>query len=635
MDNKKIFDYFILNEFCESYKVKYKLICEDKLYYFRYLCFKLNFFIKHIPLPKIKKESLYESVLVEFREFPHIEFIIRNTILKLGSKWSYTVICGNLNYDLIAKICTTISPAINIIKINKTNIIQSEYSKFLTTLHFWNLLKGEKILIYQEDSLLFKNNIDDFLEYDYIGAPFPKNCNDTPNSVGNGGLSIRSKSKMIEIIKNYSVENTIFNSSTINYMNLVNLTYPPEDIYFSKNMQENRIGIVADWDTAYNFSSECIFNPNSFGGHKFWISYNEWTKHMNKTFHFFIYKCKSDLYDYLNYIGKSKLFNKINNSNDNNFDIDLYFFCKANNFEYNKNLSLKYVKNIGLYGFIYHPNQLLNIFPNLIFYHFLNNIFVFYNKTIIPVQDFVQKNLYTLEFDIMSDLLIKKSYSCLNDNYNLLILVFIGNENIGIDLINKIIKYKKIQSEFNIAFCFNSKKIINFLKIKELIKNNFDFYAIYKSKELGTDITPTLLMYNDIIKKHKFTHILKFHTKSIKLIYNNLTNYLISKSLDNLILNKTEESNCIGDPNYYVNLFNDNYNNKIKNQYLSFMNINKKFIGGTIFYCPSIVFNKVLFFFKTQNYRMYLLNNLYENNSINKDFSPIHFLERLFGVINI
>ena len=30
-----------------------------------------------------------------------------------------------------------------------------------------------------------------------------------------------------------------------------------------------------------------------------------------------------------------------------------------------------------------------------------------------------------------------------------------------------------------------------------------------------------------------------------------------------------------------------------------------------------------------------LLNNLYENNSINVDFSPIHFLERLFGIINV
>jgi hypothetical protein len=94
-------------------------------------------------------------------------------------------------------------------------------------------------------------------------------------------------------------------------------------------------------------------------------------------------------------------------------------------------------------------------------------------------------------------------------------MVFIGNETLGIDLIQRIIKYKEIQNNFNIAFCFNEKMIKNFDVIKKLITNNFDFYAIYKSKELGSDITPTLLMYNDIIKKHKFRHILKFHTKTI------------------------------------------------------------------------------------------------------------------------
>ena len=38
---------------------------------------------------------------------------------------------------------------------------------------FWNLFASKKILIHQEDSIIFKNNINDFLKYDYIGAPWP------------------------------------------------------------------------------------------------------------------------------------------------------------------------------------------------------------------------------------------------------------------------------------------------------------------------------------------------------------------------------------------------------------------------------------------------------------------------------
>ena len=226
-DKKKLFDYHIYNTFNKRYHINSRVALDEPIYIYRLMCFKMNYFMKHVNLPKIKKESLYEAVLIEFRDFPHIEFLIRNTILKLGTEWSHTVICGNLNYPLVDKICKSISPNIKVIKHNVNNMTQTEYSKFLTTMEFWNLLKGEKILIYQEDSIIFKNNIHEFLEYDFIGAPFLKNSDDTPNSVGNGGLSLRSKSKMIEIIKKISPTDYSYNNSTIEYMKFVNLEFPP------------------------------------------------------------------------------------------------------------------------------------------------------------------------------------------------------------------------------------------------------------------------------------------------------------------------------------------------------------------------------------------------------------------------
>jgi hypothetical protein len=65
------------------------------------------------------------------------------------------------------------------------------------------------------------------------------------------------------------------------------------------------------------------------------------------------------------------------------------------------------------------------------------------------------------------------------------------------------------------------------------------------------------------------------------------------------------------------------------------LNMNYDFVAGTIFYCSTIVFEKVIKFMENNNYKSYLLNNLYENNSINKNYSPIHFLERVFGVIKL
>jgi hypothetical protein len=254
----------------------------------------------------------------------------------------------------------------------------------------------------------------------------------------------------------------------------------------------------------------------------------------------------------------------------------------------------------------------------------------------MPLYQFVNKNVYNSSFNILSNKLVNKKYNCLNDNYDILLLVFIGDEQIGIDLIERIIKYKNVQNNFNVAFCFNENTVKNLEVIKQLITTNFDFYAIYKSKELGSDIIPTILMYDDIVKTHKFQHIFKFHTKTINSIYQNLTNFLTSKPLLDLI-NENEyqlfSSNCIGEPNYYVNIQLDFFNDSLKQKHLSKIDMNKSFVGGTIFYASCAVFDNILDFVKNNNYRSFLLNNLYENNSINRDFSPNHFLERLFGII--
>jgi hypothetical protein len=665
----KIFNYYVLDSFCKKYNINKHVAISNNNYYFRFLCFKLNYFIKYALLPKFPKHSLYEAVFIEFRNFPHIEFLIRNAILKLGTKWSHTIICGNLNYQLVKNICRSISSNVNIIRINVNNMTQTEYSKFLTTPDFWNLLKGEKILIHQEDSIIFKTNVHLFLEYDFVGAPFLKTTNDTPNCVGNGGLSLRSKSKMLEVIDKFRPTDYEYNSSTMEYMRFVDLQFPPEDVYFSKCMQEQFIGNVANWDSAYNFSYETVFNENSFGGHKIWISNSQWKIHIKKIFNFKLYKPRSNLNRVLLF-NKQPLSLDLNDNHKNAFDVDLYFFCKVNNIEYTNDINaINYVIKIALDGFIYHPKQLLNMYPDLLFYTFLDNIYVIdydirenvmraddegyagdvdedgdagrdgneQHNIIKPLYQFVNENLYNSTFSILSNLLLRKKYSSLNDNYDILLLVFIGDEQIGVDLIQRIIQYKSLQSDFNVAFCFNSSKINNFDTFKKLIKNNFDFYAIYKSKEMGSDITPTLLMYDDIVKTHHFNHVFKFHTKSVNHIYANLTNYLLSVPLVDLLHQNESQlsgSNCIGHPNYYINLQVDHFNSTLKQKYMSKIDINKHFIGGTIFYTSSIVFDAVLNFVKNNNYRSFLLNNLYENNSINSAASPIHFLERLFGGIN-
>jgi hypothetical protein len=223
-------------------------------------------------------------------------------------------------------------------------------------------------------------------------------------------------------------------------------------------------------------------------------------------------------------------------------------------------------------------------------------------------------------------------YTNLSDNYSsLILLVFIGNIDVGNDLLEKIIIYKNLEV-FNISFCFNSK--IVYEHFKQLIHKNFLYFSIYFTNEYGTDIQPTIFMYNDICKKHTFEYVIKLHTKTIKNEYNDLTNFLLSNNRSTLRkkLNKNI-CNCVGPDNYYSTMNDDIFNKRNVEKYINLLDINKNFIKGTIFFTEHNIFVKVIDFIRNNDYKSFIFNNLYENNSINMNYSPTHFLERLFGVI--
>ena len=633
--NKNNIEYFadtLLQKFCNIYNTTNEEIQKNDKIKFRFECFKYNYIIKHIELPDIVKNNDWEAVLIEYRCFPHTQFLIRNAILKLGVKWSYTVVCGNLNYEYMKNICLKISKNIKIIRTDYDNLIPNDYNLLLSSIQFWNLLHGNKILIYQEDSFIFKNNIEDFIEWDFIGAPWPKNTNDTPNCVGNGGISLRTKHIMIDVINKISIRDTIVNESTKIYMKNSNLTICPEDVYFSLNMQELNIGRVADFDTAFKFSSESINNPNSFAGHNFWLSEPNWLKRIKKNMKMYNYVENNNLDEFL-YFMKRPLQLNLTKIKKNAFDIDFYIYKKCNNLfiKNNKELCLHFY-NYGMNGLIYHTKQLCNLYPNIKFFYFYNDIFVF-KKTIYKLNHFINEYVYSKSFDYFMDLTIHNYFSSLCEKYSsLILLVFIGNIDVGNDLLEKILMYKNIE-QFNISFCFNSKIIYKHFKTK--ICENFTHFSIYFTKEYGTDIQPTIFMYNDIRKNHKFEYIIKLHTKSIKNEYNDLTNYLLSNNLSTL-KNKLNKNfcNCVGPDNYYISLKDDTFVKRNIDKYFNFLNTNKCFVKGTIFFTEHDIFMKVINFIKNNDYRSYIFNNLYENNLINYDFSPTHFLERVFGIIN-
>ncbi len=198
--------------------------------------------------PSLPVDSDYFAVIVEPRIDENIETIIKTVMYYLedsSKKWGLQIFHGTKNIEQILSI-TKNWDNVFLENLNKDNLTKREYNDMMMTTDFWNKVKGKKILSFQNDSILLKGGIDQFLKYDYIGAPWVK-----PKEgyfVGNGGLSLRNKDRMIEICELNNDKSNI----------------PLEDIFFVKNLKGEG---VADIETAYNFSMEDIFSENAMGLH--------------------------------------------------------------------------------------------------------------------------------------------------------------------------------------------------------------------------------------------------------------------------------------------------------------------------------------------------------------------------------
>lgn len=210
--------------------------------------------IKKLKLKMFRKKVIMKLFFINFIVLDNAEFLIRNVIYKFDENWCHTVVCGNDNYQYMKKLCDSISKNIKIIKLDIDNLNQKTYSDLLQTTEFWNLFDSEKIFLYQEDSMIFKNNIEDFLEFDWIGAPFYYTINKEDKLGCNGGCCLRTRDIMLKCLENEK-------------------PYFPEDIYYCETIQKYNFGKLPKYDIAIQFGEENInTNDIPFCGHQIWKS---------------------------------------------------------------------------------------------------------------------------------------------------------------------------------------------------------------------------------------------------------------------------------------------------------------------------------------------------------------------------
>lgn len=164
--------------------------------------------LEYASLQKTPYNESKVALLVENRPFPLLAPLMLHFMGVVPPDWRFRFMGSVESVEHINK-SMAIQEQVKLGKLDLTYIpanmstgSQEEISRFLTTLWLYEVVlqPAEWLLVFQTDSILCANsqqNLNDYLEYDWIGAPW----NPAGRWGGNGGLSIRRVSAMIDVLR--------------------------------------------------------------------------------------------------------------------------------------------------------------------------------------------------------------------------------------------------------------------------------------------------------------------------------------------------------------------------------------------------------------------------------------------------
>ena len=198
----------------------------------------------------------YTAIIIEPRKLKVLRRVLRNFLENLDSNWDIIVFHGTKNKEFVERIVAQDLPEfknrIELKSLNRPNLDASgpnSYNGIMKSREILDQIPTEVFLVFQTDSVIcsqHKDLLDKFLKCDYVGAPWGW----MPG--GNGGLSLRRKSKMLEVI------------------DVCPITPENEDSVFSTGCH-GRVSVRNPTkEEAKEFAIETMYSPKSWGIHKAW-----------------------------------------------------------------------------------------------------------------------------------------------------------------------------------------------------------------------------------------------------------------------------------------------------------------------------------------------------------------------------
>lgn len=192
---------------------------------------------------------------------PTLESVLNNTSVA----WKVQLICPTVVADQLrkaSKFRTLVESHNRILHITPWDVLnESSYqgtsnkwgltTQIMMNPKLWQQVEFEKVLVIQPDSVMCRNGLDSFLQFDYIGAPWTQENHGM--LVGNGGFSLRTRDVMVNCASTYKFDNK---RRTFN-----------EDAFFANCVHENQNTVLAQVDTAQSFAMENIYYPQAMAYH--------------------------------------------------------------------------------------------------------------------------------------------------------------------------------------------------------------------------------------------------------------------------------------------------------------------------------------------------------------------------------
>jgi len=178
-------------------------------------------------------------VIVETRPNVGLRAVVGNCMKYLDRNWMPFVFCSEKNKHEVYNEAKYI--------LQSDSLNESQYNRMLTSSLFWNLLPFDKVLITQTDAAMLRSGIEEFMGWDYCGAPWT-----FAHHGGNGGFSLRTVKSMKDVCDEFRYDPSMGN----------------EDVFYSNILKAYpKYGKLAPREVNEKFSCESIFKLGTLGVH--------------------------------------------------------------------------------------------------------------------------------------------------------------------------------------------------------------------------------------------------------------------------------------------------------------------------------------------------------------------------------